>query len=52
MRIRITINNSLVYDGDADEMPCYGDYVDIYEEAMNRGITSGKSANGWEWEVA
>jgi hypothetical protein len=52
MQVKIEINRRVVYRGDIEEMPEYGDYVDIYEEAVNRGMESGKTLNGWEWEVA
>lgn len=53
MQIRIEANDgSEIFQGDVDEMPAYGEFVDVYEEAVNMSIESGKTQNGWAWEVA
>ena len=52
MNVIIRANdNSVIYDGDIDDMPEYGAYVDIYEEAVNQGIDSGTTSQGWTWEI-
>lgn len=52
MQVKITANDgSEIYNGNVDDMPEYGYYVDIYEEAVNQGIKSGKTLNGWAWET-
>lgn len=52
MQVKIEANGSEIYHGDIEDMPACGDFVDIYEEAVNMGIESGKSLNGWTWGVA
>lgn len=53
MQIRIEANDgSEIYRGDVEGMPEYGEFVDIYEEAVNMSIEAGKTLNGWTWEVA
>jgi hypothetical protein len=53
MRVEIkAFDGSEIYSGDIEDMPDHGDFVDIYEEAVNMGIESGQSLNGWTWEVA
>lgn len=52
MQIKINANDgSMIYEGDIEDMPEYGYYVDIYEEAVNQGKEKGLTLNGWTWEV-
>lgn len=53
MQVKIVANDgSEIYSGNIEDLPSYGEFVDIYEEAVNMSIESGKTENGWTWEVA
>ena len=52
MRIHVTASDgSEIYSGDIDDMPTCGYFVDIFEEAVNMRMPSGKTENGWAWSV-